>query len=73
VRGFVDALREQVKDTEIKVLAVYPGGMKTHLHDEALPADFEKFMEPSYVTGKILENLKQDNPEQDLIIKRPSA
>jgi NAD(P)-dependent dehydrogenase (short-subunit alcohol dehydrogenase family) len=73
VRGYVEALREENKDTKVNIYSVYPGGMKTHLHDEAIPADFENFMEPSYVSKKVIDNLKQDTPEQDLIIKRPAA
>ncbi len=71
VRGYVEALRGENTDSDVNIYSVYPGGMKTHLHDEALPADFENFMEPSIVAGKIIENLKQDMPEKDLIIKRP--
>ncbi len=73
LRGYVDALRNENKETEVKILSIYPGGMKTHLHDEALPADFEKFMDPAYVAEKVIANLKLEKPELDLIIKRPTA
>jgi NAD(P)-dependent dehydrogenase (short-subunit alcohol dehydrogenase family) len=73
LRGYVDALRAENKDSKVNILSLYPGGMKTHLHDERLPADFENFMEPEYVVEKVINNLKLDNPEQDLIIKRPTA
>jgi|SRR5665213_1509466 len=72
VRGYVDALRAENVDNEIKILSVYPGGMKTHLHDEALPTDFDKFMPPEYVVKKVIANLKLAKPEKDLVIKRPS-
>lgn len=71
VRGYVDALRSENADNPVKILSVYPGGMKTHLHDEALPADFDNFMDPSYVVDKVISNLSSENPEEDLIIKRP--
>lgn len=73
LRGYIDALRGENANNPVKILSVYPGGMKTHLHDEALPAEFDSFMEPSYVVVKVVANLKLDNPEKDLIIKRPTV
>jgi short-subunit dehydrogenase len=40
VRGYTDALRSELANTKIKVISVYPGGMKTHLHDDAIPDKF---------------------------------
>ena len=34
-------------------------------------ADWDKYMEPSYVAEKIIANLKSKNPEPELIVKRP--
>lgn len=73
LRGYVDALRGENKDSAVQILSVYPGGTKTHLHDEALPEAFDSFMAPEYVVDKIIANLTQDQPESDLIIKRPTA
>lgn len=73
VRGYIDALRAENKESTVKILSVYPGGMKTHLHDEALPADFDNFMDPAYVAKIVIANLQQENPQADLIIKRPSV
>lgn len=73
LRGYIDALRGENEDSPVQILSVYPGGTKSHLHDEALPADFDNFMAPEYVVDKILDNLKQEQPEQDLIIKRPNV
>jgi short-subunit dehydrogenase len=72
LRGYVDALRSENQGGKVRILSVYPGGTKTHLHDEALPDDFDNFMEPEYVADKIIANLQLDVPEEDLIIKRPS-
>lgn len=72
LRGWIDAFRGENTDKPVQILSVYPGGTKTHLHDEALPADFENFMEPQYVVDKIIHNLEQAQPELDLIIKRPN-
>lgn len=73
LRGYVDALRGENKDNPVKILSIYPGGTKSHLHDEALPTDFDNFMEPEYLVDKIIANLEKDVPEADLIVKRPSV
>jgi len=73
LRGYIDALRAENTGGKVKILSVYPGGMKTHLHDEALPTDFDNFMDPSIVVDKVITNLKQNNPEKDLVVKRPSV
>lgn len=73
LRGYIEALRSENEGNPVQILSVYPGGTKSHLHDEALPDDFANFMEPEYVVDKIITNLKQDQPELDLVIKRPSV
>jgi NAD(P)-dependent dehydrogenase (short-subunit alcohol dehydrogenase family) len=73
VRGYIDALRAENAANPVKIFSVYPGGIKTHLHDEALPTDFDHFMDPAYVVEKIIANLEQSHPDPDLIIKRPSV
>lgn len=73
LRGYVDALRSENEGNPVQILSVYPGGTKSHLHDEALPADFANFMPPEHVVGKIIANLQQEQPELDLVIKRPSV
>ncbi len=73
LRGYIDALRAENKSNPVKILSVYPGGTKTHLHDEALPEDFTNFMSPDYLVEKIIVNLQKDKPELDLVVKRPSV
>lgn len=70
-RGFTDSIREELKDLNIKVIGIYPGGIKTHLFDEQKPADFAEFMEPEYVCQKIIENLEKDNPLDEIVLRRP--
>ena len=71
-RGFTESLREEARDEGIKVIAAYPGGMKTHLFDEKIPGDYANYMEPEFVADKILQNLMQENPEEELIVRRSS-
>ncbi len=68
--GFTKSLRKEVNGKNIKVMAIYPGGMQTNLFDEKKPENYGEFMSPDYVAGKIVENLKKDIPEEELIIKR---
>lgn len=70
--GFAKGMKLEVKDHNINVLNIYPGGMKTNLFAEEKPKDYDDFMEPGYVVEKIINNLKQENPEEELIIRRPS-
>ncbi len=72
LRGYIDALRNENKDNDVKIYSIYPGGMKTHLHDERMPEEFENFMDTSYVVEKVISNLKSNNPEIDFVIRRPS-
>ena len=70
-RGFTESLREELKGTNIKVLGVYPGGIKTHLFDESAPAELNDFMTPESVAEKIVANMSSANPDPNLIIRRP--
>jgi len=73
VRGWIDAFRGENPDFAKRMIGVYPGGTKTHLHDEALPDAFDDFMDASYVAEKIVSNLELDEPEQDQVIRRPTV
>lgn len=72
-RGFTDSLREELKEegSPIKVIGVYPGGIKTHLFDERPPAEIADFMTPESVAEKIITNLELDQPEMEQVIRRP--
>ena len=70
--GFTSSLRLEVEADNIKVIAVYPGGMKTSFFDEAKPENYDEYMEPAEVARKIVDNLAGPNPELELIIKRPA-
>lgn len=68
--GFTKSLRGEVSGTPIKVIGVYPGGMKTNLFDDNKPDDFASYMNPEDVAERIIANFEKDIPEEGLIIKR---
>jgi short-subunit dehydrogenase len=70
VDGFTKSLREEVKNTKIKVLSSYPGGMQTDFFDEKKPDNYTDYMDPKYVSDIIIKNLKREEPEEELFIKR---
>lgn len=70
IKGLTDSIRDELKEFNVKVIGVYPGGIKTHLFDEKKPDDFEDFMDPKLVAEKIIENLEKETPEETLILKR---
>lgn len=69
--GFTKSLALEVKGTKIKVQAIYPGGMQTHLFDEKKPADIDTYMSPDFVAKKIFENFEKKDPAEELIVKNP--
>ena len=71
-RGFLQAFSAENKESKFKNISVYPGGIKTEMYSQDKPSNFGDFMEPSYVANIIIENLKKENPEEELIIKRPT-
>lgn len=70
VMGFTKSMRKELEETGIKVIAVYPGGMRSNFFDEKKPENYQDYMDPDFVANKIIENLKRETPEEELIIKR---
>lgn len=70
VRGFTELLRAVLEEYGVSVVAVYPSGMKTNFFGKTKPVDYEKYMDPSYVAGKIVQNLKFAKPKAEIIIKK---
>lgn len=70
VDGFTKSIREENDD--ISVLSVYPGGMKTDIFEDSKPDDWNEFMDTSYVAEKVINNIKKESPEKELIIRRPT-
>jgi short-subunit dehydrogenase len=69
--GFTQSLRLAASPHSVKVLTVFPGGMKTNFFDEAKPDQYEDFMNPDDVARKIIDNIKLEEPEEELILRRP--
>ena len=71
VDGFTKGLRLEVETYEgnaIKILSVYPGGIKTALFNEQKPDNYKDYLEPFFVAEKIISNLKLENPKEELVI-----
>lgn len=72
IKGLTESIRKEVKDLDIKILGVFPGGMQTDIYKEKYPNDLRDYMEVNSVVEKVITNLKSENLEIDFIIKRPS-
>ncbi len=72
IKGLTESIRHEIKDLNIKMLGVFPGGMQTDIYKEKYPDDLKDYMEAETVVEKVMTNLKSENPEVDFVIKRPS-
>lgn len=70
IKGLTESIRKEIPEN-INIYAVYPGGMQTEIYKEKYPNDIKDYMLVDDVVKKVVENLKSDNPNSDLIIKRP--
>ena len=62
VTGFTESLKEDLKNTNIKVAGFYPGGMSTHLFEKAgFPKKNDDWMGTDKVAQVIIFILKQDD------------
>lgn len=71
--GFTKCLRLEAEPHGIRVIGVYPGGMRTHLFDEAPRKEYDQFMDPADVAANIIAHIKDDSADPDLILKRPGT
>ncbi len=69
VRGFTEALRAEAKGTGVRVMSVYPGGMKTPFW-KGDPRDTSGFMEPADVAAAIADAIFQQVGVTELTISR---
>jgi NAD(P)-dependent dehydrogenase (short-subunit alcohol dehydrogenase family) len=72
IKGLTESIRKENKDSNVKIYGIFPGGMKTDIYKEKYPDDLNEYMEVDTVAEKVINNLKKDIPEEDLIIKRPN-
>ena len=73
VNGFTKSIREENHSSGVFIFSVFPGGMKTELFNKGKPDNFNDFMDPNDIAEKVINNLKSDNPELELVIKRTKA
>lgn len=67
VNGFTKSIREANKN--IKIISIFPGGMKTDIFGENKPDNYRDFMDPNDVANRIVENILKDEPKEELIIQ----
>lgn len=68
-RGFCESLRQEIGDSGIRVINVYPAGIKTAVFSGQFPAGYDKYMDPMEVAHRIAMNLEEAKPEEELVIK----
>lgn len=69
--GFTKAIRAENKDKKILILSVLPGGMDTSIFgDNTKPYVSKTLMDPKDVARKVIENLKLNEPEEEMIIEK---
>ncbi|MCH4890061.1 SDR family oxidoreductase [Acidaminobacter sp. JC074] len=66
-RGYTKALQAHYKNTNIKVMAVYPGGMDTPFWSEQVTSDY---MNPGQVAKQIVDTAISDLYISELVIER---
>ena len=66
--GFTQAVREELKDTGIRVVGVYPYRIKTTLFGENKHEDYATSMEPADVAKIIVDELATDEPAEHVEI-----
>lgn len=69
--GFTQAVRDELKDANVKVIGAYPYRMKTGLFGEDKHDDYDKSMDPADVAKIILDNLEQEEPAERIEIWAP--
>lgn len=70
VTGFTKGAREEYKDRGIKFYGVYPGGMKTGIFGDNVPSNYDTFLDVDISAKKVLDNIKLENGEEDLVLAR---
>lgn len=60
VRGFVESVKEELKDSTVKIIEVYPGGMNTPFWNRqgALSPNVSAFLDPAEVAIQIADSMR---------------
>jgi NAD(P)-dependent dehydrogenase (short-subunit alcohol dehydrogenase family) len=66
--GFTQAYRDELKDSGVKIVGVYPYRIKTELFGEHKHEDYEQSMEPAEVAKVIVGNLAAEEPAEHVEI-----
>lgn len=66
--GFTQAVRDELKNSGIRVIGFYPYRIKTTLFGEDKHEDYEQSMEPTDVARVIVDNLAENNPSEHMEI-----
>lgn len=64
VRGFSDALREELRDTPVRVLCVHPGGIRTNIVNKARMADLSLMEASAQEMRDLFQQHARTTPEQ---------
>ncbi|HTR18403.1 MAG TPA: SDR family NAD(P)-dependent oxidoreductase [Candidatus Paceibacterota bacterium] len=70
--GFTQAVRDELKDSGITVVGIYPYRIKTALFGENKHEDYDKSMEPGDVAKIIVDNLSLERPPEHIEIWSPT-
>ena len=71
IKGLTESIRRELGDSNIRMYQIFPGGMQTDIYKERYPEDFHEYMAVDMVARRVVDNLKAESPENDLIIRRP--
>ena len=56
IKGLTESIRKELKDSNIKIYGVFPGGMQTEIYKEKYPADLAEYMEVELVAKKVIDS-----------------
>lgn len=71
IKGMSESIREEIKETDLKVYQIFPGGMKTDIYHDKIPLDIDEYMTVEYAVSIVMKNFALNSPVLDLIIRRP--
>ena len=64
------SMREDLKNTNIRVSCFSPGGMKTSLFRKQVDSNTESYMDPHFVAEKIMKHVENPSDDWHVILRR---